>query len=169
MKIRPATPDDALAISNVRVAAWRGAYQPFMPAEFLDGLDPEQGLNNWRERLSTPSENWVTSVAEEKGVVVGFVVVGAPRYKAQENVAELWALNVHPSFWRRGIGRALTHHAIDAAKSMQYTGIELWCLRGNIAAQNAYESCGFRITEECRSTSHLVGTVLHEVLYAKTL
>lgn len=169
MYIRPATPDDALAISNIRVAAWQGAYQPFMPAEFLSALNPEHGLNNWRERLSSPSESWVTSAAEEDGAVVGFVVVGKPRYEAQEDVAELWALNVHPSFWRRGIGHALTLHAADVAKSMHHTGIELWCIRGNIAAQSTYESCGFRITEQWRSTSHLMGSTLHEVLYAKAL
>jgi ribosomal protein S18 acetylase RimI-like enzyme len=167
MNIRQATPDDALAISNIRVAAWRGAYQAFMPAEFLSALNPEQGLNNWRERLCTQSENWVTFVAEEDGTVVGFVVVGKPRHEAQENVAELWALNVHPSCWRRGIGRALTHHATEVANSMHHGSIELWCIRGNIAAQNVYESCGFRMTEQCRSSSQLTGTTLHEVLYAK--
>lgn len=169
MKLRTAIPDDALAISTVRVAAWRSAYQEFMPSEFLAALNPGQGLDNWRESLSNSSDDWVATVAEENGAVVGFVVVGSPRYDSEPNVAELWALNVLPSFWRRGIGRALTHHAANVAKSRSRTAIELWCIRGNLAAQNTYENCGFHITERFRSSSQLTGSTLHEVLYAKAL
>ena len=64
MNIRKATPEDALGISNVRVAAWQGACQEFMPSEFLSALDPVQELGNWRESLSKPSEGWAATVAD---------------------------------------------------------------------------------------------------------
>jgi len=39
MKIHLATPDDALPLARLHVAAWRAAYRGLVPDEFLDGLD----------------------------------------------------------------------------------------------------------------------------------
>jgi len=168
MKLRAATVEDALAISEIRVAAWRAAYKEFMPSDFLDALDPKQGLSNWQERLGHAPAGWCATVAEQDEKVVGFAIVGLPRYQTSADL-ELWALNVHPFCWRCGIGRMLTHHAVEIARLMGSKAIELWCLRGNIAAQTTYEGCGFYVTEHVRSSSQLIGHPLHEVLYAKAL
>jgi hypothetical protein len=89
MDLHKAIPDDARAISNVRVAAWQGACQEFMPSEFLSALDPVQELGNWRESLSNPSEGWAATVVEENGEIVGLVVVGAPHHESAAQSSEL--------------------------------------------------------------------------------
>jgi hypothetical protein len=51
--LRKATPTDAEAIENVRIAAWRAEYLPFMPPEFLAGLDPLNNIDALREWLTS--------------------------------------------------------------------------------------------------------------------
>ena len=82
------------------------------------------------------------SVAEMEGVVRGFVAFGED---------ELTWLYVEPSFYRRGLGRALVQHAAaNAAGEMQ---IDL--LEGNAPALKLYESEGFTVDK--RVEGQLIG------------
>ncbi|WP_020484964.1 GNAT family N-acetyltransferase [Methylomonas sp. MK1] len=105
MSIRLATPADASAIGQIRVDAWRAAYQPFMPQEYLEALDPSANLDLLAERLSKPTKEFMVFVAEDEGNTLGFSIIGAPRYPTQELTIELWALNVSPAYWRQGFGK----------------------------------------------------------------
>jgi len=40
MLLRPAVPDDALAVAQMHVRTWQVAYRDLLPAEFLDQLRP---------------------------------------------------------------------------------------------------------------------------------
>jgi ribosomal protein S18 acetylase RimI-like enzyme len=165
--LRPAIPSDADAVGRIRVAAWRAAYRSFMPASYLDALDPLANLDSLRVKLASPSDDFKLAVAEVNGLVVGFSIIGEPRYETSPGCLELWALNVSPEHWRRGIGRSLTLQAVREAASSG-CDIELWCISGNLPAQAAYESCGFLLTGKERTSSSLTGHPLHEVLYSKS-
>jgi len=169
VKLRPALESDAEAICRIRVSAWQAAYKKFMPGSFLDTLDPLTNIDSWREKLAQAIDGGIVSVADVDGSTVAFSVVGAPRYPVSERCTELWALNVHPDFWRQGIGRALVRRAIDTASLIGSQRLELWCIRGNLPARAAYENCGFAFTGRERSSSTLTGQPLHEVLYAKEI
>ena len=41
MNLRPAVPDDAMAVARVHVRAWQAAYHGLMPEDYLAGLRPE--------------------------------------------------------------------------------------------------------------------------------
>lgn len=167
--LRDAEPRDAEAIGQVRVTAWRAAYQKFMPKEFLTALDPANNLAELKERLSNQSSDFILSVAEEYGHVVAFSIVGKPRYEATAKTIELWAVNVSPEYWRRGIGSGLVKRAITYASRSGFESIELWCLKGNTPAQNAYRKLGFVESGQERSSSQLTGNTLHELHYVKGL
>lgn len=167
VNLRPAATEDAEAIGHIRVSAWRAAYRQFMSPHFLGTLDPSANLESLRQRLANPIDPFKVTVAERSGSVVGFSILGAPRYESSNEAVELWALNVLPEYWRQGIGHALTCAAIDRVLARGYSGIELWCIHGNTPAQAAYESCGFKLTGQNRSSSALTGQLLYEVLYAK--
>lgn len=168
--LRPATTADAEAIGQIRVSAWQAAYAPFMPANYLGSLDPKANLAALRAKLATPSNDFRLTVAELDGEVAGFSIVGTPRHDdAYEGHIELWALNVAPSHWRKGIGRALTLQAIGKSASHGFSGIDLWCIDGNVPAQATYESCGFVPTGIARVSSALTGYPLHEMLYVKSI
>lgn len=125
MILRPATPDDAPAMSRI---LWdcREISTPFLPqlhtheenvAWFLGDLMPENQV-------------WV---AEQDGQVVGYI-----------GYREGWIqhLFVHPSMQGRGIGPLLL------AKAMASGGqVELWTFQQNTRARRFYEARGFRPVE----------------------
>jgi GNAT superfamily N-acetyltransferase len=78
-------------------------------------------------------------VAQLDGVVVGFAAV-LPR---PDGNAELDALFVEPSLWKRGVGRLLVDHCADLARGR---ASRLLHVVGNPHAEGFYAACGFRTT-----------------------
>lgn len=166
---RYAEPKDAKAIGEIRVATWRAAYREFMPQDFLKTLDSSRNIAELKERLSNQSDDFTISVAEKRGDVVAFSIVGKPRYEAVSGTIELWAVNVLPNFWRMGIGSGLVARAINYASRAGFESIELWCIKGNTSAQEVYRKLGFVESGQERSTSQLTGNTLRERHYVKLL
>jgi len=78
-------------------------------------------------------------VAEDATVIVGFATV-LPR---PDGNAELDALFVEPSLWKRGVGRLLVDRCADVARTR---ASRILHVVGNPHAEGFYTSCGFRIT-----------------------
>lgn len=167
--LRNGLPSDAEAIENIRIAAWRSAYRDFMPASYLAKLEIQKNIDGLQQRLATQSVDFSVIVAEINSSVVGFMILGKPRYHTSNHSIELWALNVHPKYWRNGIGGQLIQKAIDSAKGLNVKSIELWCINGNLIAENAYKRAGFIAVGKQRTSSDLTGHPIHERLYVKKL
>jgi ribosomal protein S18 acetylase RimI-like enzyme len=73
-------------------------------------------------------------VGELDGEVAGFIAF------SDDEVT--WTY-VHPTFYRRGVGRALLRHVLSRATAL----VELTVLDGNTAAHRLYESEGFVLQE----------------------
>ena len=99
--LRDGIPVDAEAIECVRIAAWRAAYKEYMPAKYLTKLDASENIERLRVRLASQDVDFCVSVAEKNNAVVAFSILGRPRYEAPCDTMELWALNVHPQYWRK--------------------------------------------------------------------
>lgn len=169
MSIRLAIPADAKAIGQIRVAAWCAAYQPFMPLDYLESLNPSANLESLTERLTNPAREFTVFVAEDEGNTIGFSIIGSPRYLTQELTVELWALNVSPAYWRKGFGKKLINRSVAESSNLGFSSIELWCIKGNSPAEAVYDCCGFTRTDKERTSSALTGHPLHEVLYSRPL
>jgi GNAT superfamily N-acetyltransferase len=167
--IRPATAEDAASISEVRVAAWQKAYRGLLPDAFLDALDPGAHQARLRTALASAQPPYVTTVATVLSGVAGFAMWGPPRHATSASTGELWALNVHPLHWRQGLGRALLAEALRDALAQGLSWLELWCLAGNRSAGLFYESHGFHLTGDARTTTALTKQPLHEVMYRAAL
>ena len=76
-------------------------------------------------------------VAEDGSVIVGFATV-LPR---PDGNAELDALFVDPSLWKRGVGRLLVDRCADVARTR---ASRILHVVGNPHAEGFYTSCGFR-------------------------
>ena len=106
--IRPAELDDCDAIGNVHVLAWQGAYRGVMPDEYLDGLRAEDRALMWRGYFAVPRPDHQLTVVVHAGEVVGFAASGPEAGdSARSDVGELYAINLAPSSWGKGFGRAL--------------------------------------------------------------
>ena len=165
MIIRPAQPDDAEAIGRIRVDAWRQAYRELLPVDFLSTLNPSQNLVKLKNRLREQSGTFFADVSEFDGLVQGFSISGAPRYKTSEKAIELWALNVAPEYWGNGLGFGLLRQCCDAARENGARKVELWCISKNRRAIELYERFGFLLTGRERTTTKLTGHPLHELCY----
>ena len=84
------------------------------------------------------------TVALHKGAVVGFVAISPISARAVYAGVVEGTLYVHPDFHRRGVGRLLLEHLIEAAPRHGIWTIQAGVLQENAASLGLLESLGFR-------------------------
>jgi GNAT superfamily N-acetyltransferase len=167
MICRDAAVEDARAIARVWVAAWQAAYAGLMPAEYLAGLEAEAALPGFERALRA---NTSGLVLEWEGDIVGFSGYGASRDPdAGPETGEVIAINLHPSCWRRGLGRELLRQTQQRLCGRGFSEATLWVLQGNARARQFYEAQGWRLDGVEKHDDKLTGFALHEVRYRVAL
>ena len=78
-------------------------------------------------------------VAQDDDVIVGFAAV----LTRPDGGAELDALFVEPTLWKRGVGRLLVEHCADVARAR---ASRVMHVVGNPHAEGFYRACGFQTT-----------------------
>jgi GNAT superfamily N-acetyltransferase len=158
--VRAATPADARAIAEVRLASWRATYGPLLPPSVWDEMD----LDVWTDRTAQRIANGATSalVAEAGGAVRAFAFYGPCRDDDLPGAGEVYAIYAHPEDWSTGLGRALLPAAVEAVEA---TPVVLWVLEDNPRARRFYELAGF-VADGARKPADMPGGVqLPEVRY----
>jgi len=170
MQIRKATRDDAARIAEVHVNAWREGYKGIMPDEYLDSLSIDLRIEQWQEILLKKNSG-VNLIIEHNDVVSGFGVYGPARDEdlSNCNAGELVALNILPSAWNIGLGRALINEIIASSCNNNWKSLYLWVIKENNRARKLYESMGFKVDGIEKIDSSLIGCQLNEVRYVKYL
>lgn len=141
--IRPADVGDADQLGDAHVAAWQVAYRGLIPQEQLDRLDPAVQADRHRSTLEAGDTDSQTLVAQIDDRVAGFTAFGRPREETPDRWGELRAINLHPDFWRRGIGTRLFAAAVDGLIHLGYRYGYLWVLNGNDRAVCFYRGRGW--------------------------
>lgn len=141
--IREATVEDAEGLGVAHVAAWQSGYQGLMPDGFLSRLDPQARAERWRRSISAGDQRAMTLVALVGERVVGFTSYGPPRDEVDDGWGELWAINVHPDFWRQRIGTALFSAATSGLVGLGCRHAYLWVVQGNERAIAFYSRQGW--------------------------
>lgn len=142
MNLRPAVPEDAMAVARVHVRAWQAAYRGLMPDEYLRGLRPEDRAQRYELASPDPARPR-TLVAVVADTVLGFATVSPARDDDAAGQGELCALYVEPDCWGRGIGRALASAARAELCRLGFTGAMLWVVAGNSRAEQFYRADGW--------------------------
>lgn len=142
MNLRPAAPDDALAVARVHVRAWQVAYQGLMPDPYLLGLRPEDRARRYNFASVDPMQPQ-TVVAVEADAILGFATTAPARDADAAGQGELCALYVEPDLWGRGVGRALASAARGNLRHLGFTQAMLWVVAGNARAQQFYRADGW--------------------------
>jgi L-amino acid N-acyltransferase YncA len=168
--IRQAVVDDAApALGAIHVRAWQVAYRGVMPDEYLDGLRADERAAFWRRLLSGLSPDQPVLVALSDGDVVGFAGVGPARdADAAADVGELYAINLDPDAWGRGIGRTLLRHATSTLAAAGFSHAVLWVVPQNQRARCLYESEHGRDDHITRH-EETFGVVVAEMHYRRPL
>lgn len=141
LRFRVARPTDAAAVAALHADSWRRHYRGAYSDAYLDGDVVTDRMDIWQDRLRDTTGRGHTLLAEERGVAVGFVHT----ILEEDPVwgALLDNLHVTSSHKRRGIGaRLLTLSAEIVVERAPGSGLFLWVLEQNRAAQAFYEALG---------------------------
>ena len=74
MQLRPAEPDDAMAVARVHVRSWQVAYRTLLPDDYLDQLRSEDRAKTYDFANLDPLKPR-TIVAADAGVVLGLSLI----------------------------------------------------------------------------------------------
>jgi GNAT superfamily N-acetyltransferase len=135
MLLRPAQPEDALAVALVHVRSWQTAYRTLLPDDYLDQLRPEDRAQKYDFTSHDPQKPR-TIVAAEGGLIYGFATTAPSRDLSLPDHGELYALYVEPDQWGRGIGVALVAAARPISFRQDFETQCCGCWRA-MFAQNA--------------------------------
>ncbi|MBN9224028.1 MAG: hypothetical protein ABS63_06415 [Microbacterium sp. SCN 70-27] len=173
--VRRATVADAAAISHVRVASWRIAYDGLIAPEILDRLDADvetsRRVAGWERRHADPRT--ADLVAERAGEVVGWAALGPSETAELPHHGQLFAIYALPDAWGSGVGHALISASETHLQRSGYRQALLWVLDGNERAAEFYERHGWHedgaTLVDDRMLPHSPAHALHERRRAKTL
>ena len=168
---RRARETDARELAQVHIAAWRAAYRDLLPHDYLASLSVDAREQAWRERLTLLAANRRPWVATADGQIVGFASAGPERDdddNLSNDVGEVYAINVLPDCWHKGVGRNLMRHAERELREHRYSEAILWCLTDNARARAFYERLGWHF-DGTTKVRDFGGADIEEVRYRKAL
>ena len=166
MLIRPAVPDDALAVARVHVRSWQVGYRGLLPVDFLESLRPEDRAARYDFSHADPQKPH-TFVAEIDDTIVGLAST-MPSQDLLPGQGELCALYVDPSFWGRGIGVALIEVARALMVQQGFRSAVLWLLKGNARGEGFYRRDGW-LPDGARKTDRVWGIDVEDFRYVRPL
>jgi GNAT superfamily N-acetyltransferase len=152
--IRSASAADAPAVAAVMRDSWAAAYEGIIAPAIIDrATAPDGGA---RIRQSFRIRPWQRMIAAVQDGIIGYAAFGPERdvldmpwphpltpAGSEREVAELYALYVHPAWWATGTGRALMEQVLAKVRAAGYASITLWVLEANARARRFYACAGF--------------------------
>jgi ribosomal protein S18 acetylase RimI-like enzyme len=168
LTIRHAQVGDADRIGAIQVRAWQAAYRGVMPDAYLDELTPDDRADYWHRQVLALLPGQRLNVIVDDGVVVGFAAAGPEHDGRDAGIGELYAINVDPRAWARGLGRALLRDMIAELVGLGYREAVLWVVPQNARARGLYESEEWR-NDHVRRDDEVFGVVVPEMRYRRPL
>ena len=139
--IFPAGPDDAEALAEVHIAAWRESYRGLIADSYLDRMSPGAHARRFAGTRVHPPQDSVTLAAASRNGIVGYVA-GGPSRRARPAEAEVQTLYVRLSAQRAGLGRHLMRAAARVLAAHGARSLMVSTLRDNLPARRFYERLG---------------------------
>ena len=154
VRVRDATPGDAVAIGRVAQASWRDTYRDIFEHEFIEGFlarnYSEAALASAAEAAAT-RDGAAFLVAERDGAIVGYLHFGEG-----SRGPELFRIYADPAHYGTGVGSALLaelHRRIEGRVEAYVLDVHSRNERGRaFYDRNGFVTVGGGATEECDLT-----------------
>lgn len=163
--IRDALPEDARAVAQIHVEAWRAAYAAILPEAFLASLSVASRQAFWAQFLAEKQGH--LQVVMDGGRMLGWINTGPCRDQGAVNGdAEIWALYALPTVWSTGAGRQLWVSAQTRLLEQGYRQCRSWVLAQNARAIRFYKAAGFERDDAPAKTIDLGGALVEEMRFS---
>ena len=136
--IRPARPEDARKIAEIKIAAWKFAYSEILPPHILD-IDVEEESGKWAARLHTTTNCFVSS--DDRGVA-GYATFGPSEVLKVPSEQQLYSLYIEPVAQRQGHGGKLVRHIAAEVQAKGHRQLIVCLFSQNHRAREFYEKLG---------------------------
>ncbi|CAM5574198.1 ribosomal protein S18 acetylase RimI-like enzyme [Aquamicrobium terrae] len=143
--IRKAEPDDAGAIADVHMEAWRGAYSGIIPYRTLTAMINRRGPGWWANAIRRAA---TVLVVEIGGTIVGYATIGRNRARELKQQGEIYELYLRPEYQGIGLGTRLFAAARRTLVDHGLKGMVVWALEDNDNALAFYAGAGGRDVAE---------------------
>jgi len=164
MQVRHPDSDDAAAMGRVHVRAWQAAYRSIMPDQYLDNLSADDRGSMWRRHIDGGGWSGLYVAVTEAGTV-GFAAFGRCNDDgASAKEGQIYAINLDPDHWGKGIGRALLRAATSELARQGFESLILWVVPGNSRAIGLYESERWK-SDDVNRDEEVLGVVVREGRY----
>ncbi len=147
--IRAYAPADLPALQAVRAAAFAPVFASFRnivgtEIAALGLVTAEQEQADLLDSIAKPDSGHSIAVAESGGVIVGFV---SWKVGIAPGIGEITLNGVHPDHGGKGIGTALSEHALAALRlaGMKLATVGTGGDPSHAPARRAYEKAGFSV------------------------
>lgn len=160
--IFPAGPDDAEALAQLHVAAWRESYRGLIADSFLDRMSVPVHAARFYRALAKPGEHDATLAAASRDGLMGYAS-GGPSRTRHAGEAEVHTLYVRLTAQRRGLGQRLLVGMARVFADQGARSLMISTLRDNLPARRFYEALGGQAEAPRREPGP--GGVVHEVSY----
>lgn len=142
-RIRAARIEDADALADVAVRAWRETYPAIMPAEYLANLSVEARAKMFRERLTQlPPKQALLVAVDDAETVAGFAACGPTRDACLGTDGEIFAINLLNRAKRQRVGHAMMAAMAQDLAAQGFNAVGLWVLDANAPALAFYRKLG---------------------------
>jgi len=137
MNYRQAGNADSGQLALLHADSWRRTYRGLFSEYFLEHEADVERLQTWTQRLREPPLNQAVIVAEQAGVIQGFICVYAREDPRWGSLID--NLHVRHDARCRGIGSGLLQHAFGwLAEHAGGCGVYLWVMENNANAREFY-------------------------------
>lgn len=146
--IRPATHDDLSSLAAIHLASKRKGESGIIDSAYLAAMSAQEYQEKWHGFVADPdSQQDILFI--NKDTPAGLISYGAlrtapagmskirPLYSS-----EIYAIYVHPDYFKQGLGTALLKQAVIHLKEQKHQSLCLWALKKNKRACAFYEAFG---------------------------
>jgi GNAT superfamily N-acetyltransferase len=167
LQIRLARQDDAAEVARVYIESWHDAYPGVLPASLLRAMTPKGQTARWQASIRAQGREAVLVAENSRHGIVGMASMGRARDDGLGFDGEIYTLYVDPTFYGRGVGRALLKGAFSVLRKNGMSSCVIWAHARN-HARFFYEAMGGRLIAE--RTAKLMGEAVPESAFGwKTL
>lgn len=167
LTIRVARPRDAAEVARIYIESWHDTYPAVLSRALLCSMTQKGQTARWQAAIRAQKRETVLVAEDANHGLIGMSSMGPSRDRSVGYDGEVYTLYVDPSFYGRGVGRALLRGGFAVLRARGFSSCVIWAHARN-NARFFYETMGGRTVAE--RTARMMGDQVPETAFGwKTL